>query len=461
MSQTLSRLLVLRILLVSTVVTSVLTCFSFYFDYQSEMGELDHNLSQLEQASSKGIANLVFLYDENSLQSQINGLVTIPSILEIKVLDDMGETMVEASSGIKTDDFIYHKAIPLVSPEGKNVGKLTIMGTKKFIYETLLKKVGVFFVSQGIKTLTISFILLFVFNYYVTNHLSHITDRISGHNFGVTPIKLNKRGKRNELDILVDHLNEYGKMTEDKKAEDEVAVEMHKATSENASRLASLAEMATGIAHEVNNPLAILVGNLHLARMRLEKHPVDPKKILQNLELALQGSDRIHLVIGNLIKHARDAEGDDIVPVPLKDIVEEALSLCLERFRLGDRTVKVPEIPDAVIACREIQLVQVLISLLNNAYDATETDTDKKWIKLDFSNQKDKVVIHLEDSGPGIPPSLIDRIFDPFFTTKGTGKGSGLGLAVSKSMVEGFGGSLNINTERSHTCFDITIPKAS
>lgn len=226
------------------------------------------------------------------------------------------------------------------------------------------------------------------------------------------------------------------------------------------SKLSSLGEMAGGIAHEINNPLAILSARLEQVTRLLGKETLDRTKCLENLKKCEETVGRIAHIVKGLRLFSRNAENDPKILTSLKAIVEDSLSLCLEKFRLGNFEVELSLEPDSLICCRPTQISQVLINLLNNSYDACK-DLEKRWVRIEQSVEDDLnwVKLIVTDSGGGIPESVRDKIMNPFFTTKEVGKGTGLGLSVSQGIVREHGGELEIDASCPNTRFVVRLPR--
>jgi signal transduction histidine kinase len=111
-----------------------------------------------------------------------------------------------------------------------------------------------------------------------------------------------------------------------------------------------------------------------------------------------------------------------------------------------------------MVSCRDVQIGQVLLNLLQNAFDAVTERPEEKWIRIEVAVQDGSVVFSVIDSGPGIPEELKPRIMEPFFTTKEVGKGTGLGLSLSRKIVEEHGGKLELEERDGHPCFSFRIP---
>jgi two-component system, NtrC family, sensor kinase len=204
-----------------------------------------------------------------------------------------------------------------------------------------------------------------------------------------------------------------------------------------AERLATLGRLASGIAHEVGNPLGAITGYVELARDRLRSGGADATDDF----LARIGDEalRIDRIVRDLLDLARPAEAL-LGAVELAAPLEAALRLARvqARFRSVDVAVALPAALPRVVA-DERRLSQVFLNLLLNAGDAMD---GAGRVRIDATVEGGRVAVTVADTGPGIPGADLPRVFEPFFTTKGAGKGTGLGLAISHGIVESFGGEL-------------------
>lgn len=226
----------------------------------------------------------------------------------------------------------------------------------------------------------------------------------------------------------------------------------------HASKMATLGEMAGGIAHEINNPLAIIQGAARKIRREVERLISDNEIIKHDFTVLELTTLRISKIVKGLKTFARDGERDPMIPSTLKSIIDDALALCYERFRDHGIDVIVDAFDeDIVVTCRAVQVCQALLNLLNNAHDAIYEE-DEKWIKIAVSCTEDKVEIRVIDSGRGIPAEVVTRIMQPFYTTKPIGKGTGLGLSIARGLIESHGGQLWYEPESENTCFVIELP---
>ena len=225
------------------------------------------------------------------------------------------------------------------------------------------------------------------------------------------------------------------------------------------TRLSALGTMAGGIAHEINNPLTVIHALAGELADDAEMGEVAAPHVLQAAQRIARMSDRIGKIVKSLRYIARDAGEDALMDAPLAGIVEQALEVCTKRFELESVRLDVAAIDSVLqVTCREVQIAQVLVNLLQNALDAAAEQESERWVRLDVSARAGQAVVSVTDSGRGVPPELRERIMTPFFTTKPVGRGTGLGLSLSRQIAEAHGGSVELGEREGRTCFSLTIP---
>ena len=221
----------------------------------------------------------------------------------------------------------------------------------------------------------------------------------------------------------------------------------------HASKMSALGEMAGGIAHEVNNPLSVIKGHCELLFLIFSQEHVDLKDVKKALDQIDLMSTRIEKIVRGLSTFSRDQSHDPFFPTCVSDIIHDTLAFCEKKIRNRGIALTIDKISDdLIIECRPTQISQVLLNLLNNAYDAVITQ-EKPWIKIDVESTGHCVTIAVSNSGPKIPPEISEKIFQPFFTTKPAGKGTGLGLSVSSAIMGYHGGKLLLDQNSSETRF--------
>lgn len=240
------------------------------------------------------------------------------------------------------------------------------------------------------------------------------------------------------------------KIVEDRTKE----LEISKIQLINSSKMASLGEMASGMAHEINNPLAIIQGKVQVVTMMLQDLHVKQPTVFEEINKIKTTTDRIDKIVKGLRNFSRASNNDPFEPISLRKLMDETLDLCFEKFKAHGIDLKIKNVPDVSILCRPSQISQVFINLLNNASDAIE-ELRQKWIEIDFKVEGNRVAIYITDSGTGIPPEIAQRIMEPFFTTKEVRKGTGLGLSIAKSIIETHHGVIWLDQKHTHTRFVI------
>lgn len=225
------------------------------------------------------------------------------------------------------------------------------------------------------------------------------------------------------------------------------------------SKMSALGEMAAGVAHEINNPLAVLHLRAEQMKELLESADLDRALMTEMTTDSAKMVSRIAKIVKGLKSFARDGGSDPLQSAPIEAIVNETLDLCKERFKNNNTALEIviPETP-INIQCRPTQISQVLLNLLNNAFDAVQR-LSEKWVRLEVVDRPKFIEVMVTDSGHGIPVEIADRIMQPFFTTKEAGKGTGLGLSISREIIQAHGGQLVLAGDKPNTQFVILLPK--
>ena len=226
-----------------------------------------------------------------------------------------------------------------------------------------------------------------------------------------------------------------------------------------ADRLASMGTLAAGVAHEINNPLTFIMGNLAYLAGELSDLPGDRgRELLQVIDEAQVGAERVRRIVRELRVFARGDE-EHVGPIDVRETIDQAIVMAQNEIRHKARLVKTyEELP--LVHASAGKLGQVFLNLLVNAAHAIPTGkAQHNEIRVRAFQRDRKVVVEVEDTGPGIAPELRERIFDPFFTTKPIGQGTGLGLAICHDIVTTAGGTIEVDSEVGvGTCFRVNLP---
>jgi C4-dicarboxylate-specific signal transduction histidine kinase len=227
-----------------------------------------------------------------------------------------------------------------------------------------------------------------------------------------------------------------------------------------AGKLATLGELTTGVAHELNNPLnniGLYVGNV-IDQVRLGE--LDNGRLVGDLEKAMEQVRKATEIISHLRTFGRVAPVS-LEPVDVDEVIARSLSLMQEQLKIREIEVDFELCREELIVLgNPIQLEQVFINLLTNARDAL-ADARTKRVRIVTKRQGDRICVSVSDTGPGIPRKLEARVFDPFFTTKEVGSGTGLGLSITYSIVKELGGEISVSSQqRRGATFEISLPVA-
>jgi signal transduction histidine kinase len=235
-------------------------------------------------------------------------------------------------------------------------------------------------------------------------------------------------------------------------------VTQQKAELIEAAKFVAMGTLAAGMAHEINNPLAVIHGIQRRIAVMLEKG-LDQgklKEMIGTLDVMVQ---RIAGITRGLLDYSRENGKEALATVSVKDILDKSVGMCRQRLEQCQIQVQLPPDSEVTLTVQPMQIAQVLMHLINNAHDAILV-ADEKWIKIEVQDDADRICLIVMDSGKGIPAEVAERIMEPFFTTKDIGAGTGLGLSIAKGIAESHHGKLYLDMKSPHTKFVLELPKA-
>ena len=222
----------------------------------------------------------------------------------------------------------------------------------------------------------------------------------------------------------------------------------------HASRLAAIGEMAAGIAHDINNPLAVVMMSLQMSGRKLKKNGEPTPEALvavhSLLEQAGRGAAVIQELAEQLLAFSHDM-ADEEARMDLRDVIDDSLFLTQNRIQKGSFLVDddIPRGTHFTIGAPN-QIQRVFVNLIGNAADAM-SETEDGTLRLSISpvtrDGADYWRCDVSDTGPGIPEDVVERVFESFFTTKGKGEGTGLGLSISRGIIREHGGMIEIDSQ--------------
>jgi signal transduction histidine kinase/CheY-like chemotaxis protein len=221
------------------------------------------------------------------------------------------------------------------------------------------------------------------------------------------------------------------------------------------AKMSAVGQLVSGVAHELNNPLAVIMGYTELAKMRLSAANADPKQIELMEELHFQ-ADRCRKIVANLLQFSRQVK-PRLEVIRINDVVEQVLQL--REYEFSTRNIRMQREYDEAnpYLCADMNKIQqVVLNLLNNAYDAIQEAGTPGSIRVRTCSEEDIMTLEITDNGTGIREP--ERVFDPFYTTKEVGQGTGLGLSVCYGIIEEHHGEIRAANWEEGARFVITLP---
>ncbi len=482
--------LMIQILASLAVVVLPLSAFQLYSLFESSYEDSYHDNFHVIQSFSAPVSEAIWSLDKAYMKHLTTSLVLSGTISRVEIYDEDLNLFAAANklsnqsqitdpepgllppaelSRLRSgQNSLYREkprkalgrlAIPILSIQGSEAmpsfrGVLAIEYSLKSVNQKMLYQILQNALMITIFTLVVSLILFYSLKRSVITPLFEL----------LKAMRLMPNDRSVRLDPTATHTTEIAKiyqtfnnMVEDLQKKENVITEQRKQMVQS-SKMSALGEMAAGIAHEINNPLAIIVGYNHIVRELVKRDQPDKPEIFRNLSKIQETTDRISKIIQGLRTFSRNTTSDPREWNSLKVIIENALEFCAQRLKNHGIDLILDPVPAVELFCRDSQMIQVLLNLLNNAFDAVQEHVDDSWIRISFAVNKDGLTIQVTDSGPGIPAMVAEKVMQPFFTTKEVGKGTGLGLSISKGIIEEHGGQLLFNRQNPHTQFVIEMP---
>ena len=223
------------------------------------------------------------------------------------------------------------------------------------------------------------------------------------------------------------------------------------------NRLATMARLVAGLAHELNNTLQVVSG---LVELMADRPDLPPDAVIRLQKIGGQ-ADKATTAIRQVLGYTRDVTTVEAGIVDLSTVVEQVLAL--RRYQLGRLGIAVsvdrPQLMNCNVRGDERQLAQALLNLVMNAEEALAGQPQRQ-LRIALAPMDSTIQVHVEDSGPGVPDEIRPLIFTPFFTTRVTDRSVGLGLPVSQALIEASGGRLWLLNQTPGATFVIELPKS-
>ena len=486
--KTLPLRLLISVFLVSSTMTLIITIGQLYWEYLQDIGGLDTRIEQVETSYLSSVAQSLWDFNTDQVKIGVDGILRLD---DIEYVDVRRKGEVVYAVGKKPEGITISRTFAVKYKQGGEVftiGKLSLIATQNRIIARLRDKMLLVFVSNAAKAYVVSLFIFLIVRLLVVRHLELIKERFLARDAGLQTATVPfdrrweiMRGRRDIFDSLMDAVVEKNQLIQDeftrrRSAEKKLRsinrdlektigervqeLARREAMLQNSGKLAALGEMAGGVAHEINNPLAIIMGKMELIESMIASGDVKSERITPYVQSVLGSVDRIVRIVRGLRFFARDGSSDEMEDTPVSEIIEETLGFCRERFCSHGVDLHVGLPPDnPSVRCRSVQISQVLLNLLNNSFDAVK-GLEEKWIRITVRRKGEQISILVADSGPGIPVEIRDKFMQPFITTKEPGEGTGLGLSIAKGIIDEHRGQLALD-EAEYTTFRISLPTAA
>jgi two-component system NtrC family sensor kinase len=231
------------------------------------------------------------------------------------------------------------------------------------------------------------------------------------------------------------------------------------------AKMASIGQLAAGLAHEINNPLTGVLNNVQLIKMEMERKAdgISPAEFKEVLDAVEEAALRCKKITQSLLDFSRASKAAN-QPLSINEVIEKVTSLISQELRLQNITIQTNLAPQLPLTQGNFQLLQqVFMNFITNSQWAirkkSATEGGTITIKTEYDSQKDRVNIYLSDTGIGMSSEMLNKIFEPFFTTKDVGEGTGLGLSVIYGIIQDHQGTIEVESEVDKgTTFKISLP---
>lgn len=234
-------------------------------------------------------------------------------------------------------------------------------------------------------------------------------------------------------------------------------LQMQRANAINSLKDVTLGEMARNISHEVNSPLAVILGSVHQINRMIETDGTDPEKLKKYAARLDRSVGRIEKIVRGLSSIPVETSGVPFDKMTVNSLIADVVAVHRKLFSRNDIKLIISGDLETIFECRATQISQVLDNLINNAFEAV-AQTKNPWIQIHVSTRWQNICFEITDSGHGIPEADIEKLMVPLFTTKLQAKTSGLGLPISKALIEEHSGKIWYDKSCQHTRFVIELP---
>ncbi|EQC46333.1 GHKL domain protein [Bacteriovorax sp. Seq25_V] len=528
----LSFMLLKYILITSSFFTFISTLVQVYIDYKGDYNSIQKTIIQVESSYSSSLANSLWHLDNDQIDVLLTGILKLRDIEYIKVVESKNNgdaIFMEKGNNQFTRKIEHRFDLSYGKKNQSTIGYVVVSANLDYLYDRILDKIFIVLVTQTIKTFLVSFIILFII--YVTiakkiilisKYAEDLTHKnidqelvinksaIDENNeifdliISLNRMRLNLKNYIKNRDDAESQLKDYKSHLEDlvlkrtKQLNDKNSILEQKIDEINKmqdhmiaqEKLASLGNLTSGIAHEINNPLNFVINFAQVSDESLkdvltkvndmEASETAKSEIIDDIndiekmvsEISSHGK-RAEQIVKSMLAHSRAGNENNIKEkADIHNILDENLNFAFHAMRAKYKGFHINIIKNFDDKIGEIEVIsadiaRVFLNLFSNSFYSmlkkSEKFNDKSYIpELNITTRKDgsniNIVVH--DNGMGLDKETIEKVFTPFFTTKPTGEGTGLGLSLSYDIITGLhGGKISVDGKIGDFAeFSITLP---
>jgi len=469
------------VLFVVVVLATAIAAVEVVIEYHIARARLTSTINQWFESVADTSSRAAYHVDALQAGTVLDGLMKFRSIAHVAIKTDLGVTLAERERAVPfsvTDSLaiwlfgdlarqqralVFDLATlqptaemsPNASPENMVVGTIQLRASPELVGAEFVASVGGLIAGLVVEFFLLAGALAFIFHRTLTRSLLNYADalsRIDVREGSVQRAAIPKGHELDELGLVVSRTNELL----ERLSAQSVQIREQSAALTHRERVAALGSMLAGVAHELNNPLAILI-----AQAELLAETASDGAGRQRADKILRPARRCARIVRTFLALARQREVKKSYVV-LEDLVNDVLELLGYQFRTSNVDVCV-DLEDglAPVWADDAQLSQVLINLLMNAFQAVVDVPGDRRIRVEVKRGDGNTEISVTDNGPGIPAEIRSRVFEPFFTTRAESGGTGLGLSYCLSVVESHEGTLTVDESReTGTTITMNLPEA-
>ncbi len=444
----LNKKLLYIILLISTLITTIVTIFTMYIDYRFEIEALDKFLNQIQQTSLQTINIAIWNLNDQLIDSQLDALLRFNHLIDVRIVDEKKQIIFKKEKRIEDRNYLVKYSYQL-SHQNEKIGQLEIFATKKYIYIRLAEKLVYVFISQGLKTLLVSFLMLIIFQHFVTKHINRINTFFAKYKFSENKtnhekLSIKKKGRRNELDQLVSSINET--LEKLRYHQNQLVTSKNDALhlkdiAEDANRAKS--EFLANMSHELRTPMHGILSFADYGIEDLEDQSVAREEVKENFIEIKESGTRLMNLLKDLFdlsvlesgKMEYNMGENDLLSVV--EIVKSEYALKLQKSDL--KLILNQNTSNTTAYFDNNKIIQVVGHLFSNA---TKFSFPKNDIIVNLSdsliNNREFIEISISNKGVNIPQEELESIFDKFMQsskTKTKAGGTGLGLSICQKII--------------------------